>query len=316
MKSVQAFADVCAAAVLAFCGMSDAEGDEAMKAKETSVVHRALGAGRWFPGARAQLSAMVDGFVGEAAPPAFTGRAVAVIAPHAGYVYSGRVAGYSFRALRESWPAEEPPETVVILGFSHRSGFRGVALMDGDAIETPLGTALLDAAAAKRLAERSGRIVLDYAPHAGEHSAENQIPFVQRALPDARLVVALIGDHDAATRTELVAALKDLAGRRRIAVVASTDLLHDPDYDAVARTDAETLKRMVELDAPGLARAWTPSRQVCCGLAPVLTAMEFARGQGCGKGVLLYGRNSGDDFPEGRGQWVVGYGAVAFPVTP
>jgi len=278
----------------------------------TKQVRQAWGAGRWFPGDKEELQAAVNGYVRAARPPAVTGRLVAAISPHAGYPYSGAVAGYTFRALRD---AEVRPETVVILGFSHRGGFPGVALLDGDVLRTPLGDAVLDVEATRALADAGDRIREDARPHRGEHSAENQVPFVQAALPDAKLVIALIGDHREETLDELVGALGALAERRRILVLASTDLLHDPDYDLVTRTDRRTLQLITNLDDGQLLREWDYDRQICCGIGPVVAAIRFAKSRGEASGALLHYRNSGDDHPESRGNWVVGYGAAVFAVS-
>ena len=280
-----------------------------------NVVQHALGAGRWFPARPDELRKDVEGYIAAAQVPAITQRLLGGIAPHAGYQYSGPIAGYTFRALRDNAAAYGSPQIAVILGFGHRASFEGVALIDGDAFETPLGQTPLDREAREALCAAGDRIFVDTRPHIGEHSAENQIPFVQTALPDARLVVALLGDHEPVTILKLADGLAALARRQRIVVIASTDLLHDPDYDAVRASDAITLDRIAELDAAGLARAWSPDRQVCCGIAPVLAMLRFASQMGCRTGLRLYARNSGDDFPESRGEWVVGYGAVVFPAA-
>lgn len=293
---------------------TDKSGEKDMKKNSPRVVRRALGSGRWFPGDPVELRDMVEGYIDAAELPALDERIVGGIAPHAGYIYSGKVAGYTYAALQRMAQAKNPPETVVVLGFSHRGMFRGVALMDGDALATPLGEAVLDQEAGNRLAEESDRIFFDYRPHAGEHSAENQVPFVQVALPDARLVMALIGDHDTGTLDALVQALLKLTKQKRIVVVASTDLLHDPDYDRVVKSDKKTLETIVALDDAGLSDRWSPAHQPCCGIGPVLTVMKYARELGCEKGHLLHYRNSGDYFPESRGQYVVGYGSVVFTV--
>jgi AmmeMemoRadiSam system protein B len=274
----------------------------------------ALGAGRWFPGKPEELKSMVDQFLNEAAPPPLTGRLVSLIAPHAGYVYSGPVAGYAYRAARDNAVTAGAPETAVILGFSHRESFRGVALMDGAEFTTPLGAAVLDTDAAAQLMDSDPRITLDYRPHMGEHSAENQVPFLQAALPATALVVGLIGSHDPHLREALSTALSKLAGKKKVLVIASSDMLHDPDYERVTKTDQDTLRHVKTLDITGVMKKWAYDRQVFCGLAPVMTAMTFARHQGCSQGTILRYRNSGDDHPEGRGQWVVGYSAVAFTV--
>lgn len=283
-----------------------------MTTKTAKNVFRALGAGRWYPAVSADLKAAVDGYLSQAHASAVTGRIVAAIAPHAGYIYSGPVAGHAFRAIQLNAGSEAAPETVIILGLSHRSAFEGLALLDADAILTPLGETALDRDAMATLIKANPRIRYATPPHQGEHSAENEVPFVQTALPQARLVIGLFGDHDPASLDAIARALLGLAEKKKILVVASTDLLHDPDYPRVTRTDQQTLRQIAALDEHGLLARWQPDNQVCCGLMPVLTAIRVARGMGCIKGTPLYYRNSGDDHPESRGSWVVGYGAMVF----
>ncbi len=278
------------------------------------VTRQAHGSGRWFPGNKQELKEMVESYIENAQPETVEGRIVAAIAPHAGYIYSGKVAGFTFRAIKDNAQKTGQPETVVVLGFSHSGGFPGVALMDGDFIETPLGKAALDTEAAKMLAGASHRIFFNYGPHRGEHSAENEIPFVQAALPHAKMVVALMGDHDPETLDALVGALEALSRKTRLLVVASTDMLHDPSYDLVTKTDEKTLKKLAAMDCEGLEKTWGYDKQILCGIGPVLAVMKFAKGKGGKKGSVLYYRNSGDDFPKSRGQWVVGYGAAVFAV--
>ena len=279
------------------------------------LIRRTHGDGRWFMGERTALEKAVTGYMQNAATPPVSGRIVSAISPHAGYPYSGPVAGYVFRAAHDNLRGKDAPETVVIIGFTHGETFPGVAFLDGDAICSPLGETPLDPAAATILMDARPRLFWDERPHRREHSAENQVPFVQAAFPSSRLAIGLIGDHDRATVSELVAGLNALAKQRRILVIASTDLLHDPDYDKVTSTDKATLATITAMDADALVAGWSGRRQTCCGIMAVLTAIEFARAQGAKQGTLLHYRNSGDDFPESRGQWVVGYGAVVF-ATP
>ena len=283
---------------------------------EQRRVRTALGAGRWFPADRQELGAMVSRFVDAADVPTLDGRLVSVISPHAGYEYSGAVAGYAFRAAREEAARHGTPEAVVILGFSHRTAFRGVTLLDGTAFATPLGLTPLDTEAAGLMTAADPRITLDHRPHVGEHSAENQVPFVQTVLPEAALVLAIMGGPDPTLAGMMASVLGRLASRKKVLVVASSDMLHDPDYERVCATDRATLTHVEALDSDGLREAWSYERQVFCGIGPVTAAMQFARQQGCTKGTVLRYRNSGDDHPESRGQWVVGYGAAAFAVDP
>ncbi|MFO7984559.1 MAG: AmmeMemoRadiSam system protein B [Desulfatiglandaceae bacterium] len=294
---------------LAWSGEESAMGKDSEK-----VVRKVHGAGRWYPGKKSELKDMVQGYIKAAKAFQVPGVIVGAIAPHAGYVYSGGIAGYTFRAIRDHAAAGHKPDTVVVLGLSHRAGFSGVALMDGDAIQTPLGEAPLDRESAQALTAASPRVFFDYTPHRGEHSAENEIPFVQAALPGVALVVGIMGDHDPRTIDDLVQALTALAQEKQVLVIASTDMLHDPNYELVTDTDRKTLEKVAEMDHTGLEQSWGPSRQIFCGIGPVLVTMRYAASLGCKKGTVLAYCNSGDEFPESRGRWVVGYGAAVFAV--
>ncbi len=187
--------------------------------------------------------------------------------------------------------------------------------MDGNTFSTPLGFAPLDTESASFLSSADPRITLDYRPHIGEHSAENQIPFLQTVLPDTPVVIALIGSHEPPLIDVLSTCLQKLSKKKKILVVASSDMLHDPSYERVRKTDLATLKKVASMDIPGILRSWDFTQQVFCGISPVVATMQYAIQLGCSKAITLRYRNSGDDFPESRGQWVVGYGAVAFPVA-
>jgi AmmeMemoRadiSam system protein B len=143
-------------------------GEGEMFKKSDKVIREALGAGRWFPGDRLELNSMIQGYMANAKTSELSGPVVSAIAPHAGYVYSGKVAGYTFRAIRDSAAAGYNPETVVVLGLSHRGGFEGVALMDGDAVRTPLGEVEIDKEALKELSAGSSRIA-GRKNHSGYH---------------------------------------------------------------------------------------------------------------------------------------------------
>jgi hypothetical protein len=280
-------------------------GENIMSPPDRTSIRTVTGAGQWFPARKADLTAMVANFIEKAQVPAVTGRVVAALSPHAGYIYSGHVAGYTFRALRDNAASNRAPDTVVVIGFTHRERFDGVALMDGKQIATPLGSTPIDMEAADLLTNASQRIFCRYAPHTREWSAENQIPFAQVALPRAKILVGLIGDHDARTIRELADALNALADKKNIVLISSTDMLHDADHKLVTDTDRATLAKVAAMDIAAISREWSPAKQTFCGIGPVLTAMRFAELRGCKSGQTLRYRNTGDDHPESRGQWVV-----------
>lgn len=285
-----------------------------MSAKSQPLVRRTRGDGHWFPAEKTALSRMISEYLKAAKVSPVKGRIIGAISPHAGYIYSGAVAGYVFRALQEQAQRGEAPETVVVLGFSHRGGFRGVALMDGDQIQSPLGETALDKEAGALLCRGRPALTFNYAPHDGEHSAENQIPFVQSVLPKAGLVVGIIGDHDPKMHNELIDGLVELAKAKKIVVIASSDMLHDPDYALVTRTDQASLKNVAVLKTQELLSRWSYQSQIFCGMSAVAVTMQFVEKQGAREGIVLRYRNTGDDYPDSRGNWVVGYGAVVFPL--
>ena len=243
----------------------------------TTEIRRAVGAGRWFQASPTGLRREVEGYISSATVPAISGRIVTVLAPHAGYRYSGPVAGFTFRALREQ-PADKRPEVLVIAGFSHHERLRGVAVMDGAAIETPLGRHPIDMESASFLCGFKG-ISFDYSYHNGEHSAENEIPFAQLALPDVPIVVVLVGDESGSTA--LANALVELNKQKRVAIVCSTDMLHDADYDKVNRVDAQTLQLTEQMNIDGLRKEWSYDNQIYCGMKPVLAGLKFAQALVC-----------------------------------
>ncbi|KAH3758844.1 AmmeMemoRadiSam system protein B [Pelomyxa schiedti] len=280
---------------------------------------QAIGAGRWFPAAESQLRSAVDRYLAAASPiseQVLATPVLGVVSPHAGYEYSGKVSGYSFRALRESAVRHGEPNYVVIVGFSHSGSFPGAAIMPGTEFVSPIGTSPLANDVAEKMCLNRPKLKMNYGPHHGEHSAENQIPFVQAIFPHARLVVVLLGDHAAATINQLVDALVELRTTSfggPFVVVSSSDMLHDADYDKVVSTDHHTLELVTRLDDAALASTWNYSHQILCGIGPVLVLVKFAKA--CGPSMrahTLHYRNCGDDFPESKGDWVVGYGAVAF----
>jgi len=126
---------VCALVYHVFPGPGE---EEKMIKGSERVVRKAYGAGRWFPGDGKELKSMVDGYIEDARVDKGKGRIVGAIAPHAGYVYSGKVAGYTFRAIKDNVANWGRPEVVVVLGLSHRGGFQGVALMDGEPLRPHL----------------------------------------------------------------------------------------------------------------------------------------------------------------------------------
>lgn len=271
-------------------------------------VFRAAGAGRWFPASESELREKVDGYLMTMIAP--RGEDVlALISPHAGYAYSGRIAGQAFTAVKG-----KRYDAVIILGFAHRPTFRGVAVLDADAYATPLGTVPVDAALAALLLREEGLCAAATAPFVGEHSAENQIPFVQRALPGTPILPLLAGEVDAAGLRRLTGALARILAERNVLLVASTDLSHYHPLARAVEMDSRVIGRVRRLDAEGLAEM--QARGLCefCGVVPTLAALAAAKEAGASEGILL-GRGTSADAPGGSAERVVGYLAAALVGT-
>jgi AmmeMemoRadiSam system protein B/AmmeMemoRadiSam system protein A len=218
----------------------------------------------------------------------------AVIAPHAGYIYSGPIAAHAYDALA---PARGIVTRVVLLGPVHRVAVRGLALSDAEAFETPLGRIPIDRAAVQALADLP-QVVINHRAHALEHSLEVQLPFLQRVLGAFALVPLAVGD---ASVDEVAEVIQRLWGGAETLVVVSTDLSHYHPYREATRIDGETVARIETL-------ATDIRHEQACGATPLNGLLEVARQRGLAI-RLLSACNSGDTAG-GRDQ-VVGYSAFA-----
>ncbi len=220
----------------------------------------------------------------------------ALIAPHAGYVYSGPIAGSSFRQLA---PAGPPVERVVLLGPSHRLLFDGLALPDADAFSTPLGNVPVDPELRERI-EDLPQVTVSTQAHAQEHSLEVELPFLQEVLGDGfGLLPLVVGSASAESVAEVI---DRVWTEPRTLLVISSDLSHFLTYDEAATTDAQTAERILALDG-------RITGERACGAIPINGLLVAARRRGL-SGRLLDLRNSGDTA--GDRQRVVGYGAFEF----
>lgn len=217
----------------------------------------------------------------------------ALIAPHAGYMYSGPVAASAYARLA---PLRGTVKRVVLLGPSHRVGFEGLALSGADYYDMPFGRIPLDKRAIADVAQLPAVRVFD-AAHAREHSLEVHLPFLQEMLGEFTLVPIVVGD---ARPEDVAAVLEKLWDGARTLIVVSSDLSHYHDYATAKRLDAATSRAIEELRYEDI------GYDDACGRAPVSGLLCYARRHGLRvKAVDV--RNSGDTA--GSRDQVVGYGA-------
>lgn len=248
-------------------------------------------AGLFYPAGQVRLRRMVKDLLDEA--PAAEGPSPrGILAPHAGYIYSGPTAAVAFRAVTET------PSRVVLVGPSHRVPFRGVSAGDFSAYETPLGAVPVDRAATADLLGRGLVQVLPEA-HEEEHSLEVMLPFVLERWGPLPIVPLLAGD----VRADEVERVLDAALRPGDLLVVSSDLSHYLSYDTARSRDRATLERVEAGDWRSL------GPYDACGHRGLAGALRLAAARGWRTSVLDY-RSSGDTA--GDRDRVVGYGAAAF----
>ncbi|UCC86615.1 MAG: AmmeMemoRadiSam system protein B [Anaerolineales bacterium] len=270
-------------------------------------------AGSWYPSDPDELAKMVDGFL-EAVEPV-DGQPIAILVPHAGYIYSGPVAASGFRQL-----AEGTYDVAVIISSDHQSPLSSpISVWAEGGFETPLGVAPVDVELAHALISANPLITFDPASHQGEHPIEIELPFLQRVCPSCRIVPVLMGSDGEETVEALTSALLSTLRGKRAVVIASSDLSHYPAYADARAVDGATLAAIETSDpaqvretVDGLMKAGFSNLATCaCGEGPILVAMRVARGLGADTVSVLRYANSGD-APYGDRERVVGYAAVMF----
>jgi AmmeMemoRadiSam system protein B len=247
-------------------------------------------AGQFYPEDPGELRALVDGMLGDATGED-GGAPKALIAPHAGYVYSGAVAASAYARLA---PYRDVYRRVVLLGPCHRVPVAGMAVRGADVFRTPLGDVPVDRETVAALEAQGIRV---FEPsHQYEHSLEVQLPFLQTVLANFSIVPVVVGE----ARPQAVAKLLEtLWGGPETLIVVSTDLSHYLDYDAARAQDSTTCRRIEHLDIQ-------IDHDDACGATPLRGLLLSARHHGLSVSTLDL-RNSGDT--EGDRDFVVGYGA-------
>lgn len=252
-------------------------------------------AGQFYPGSAGALQRAIEKYMAQASPPELTD-VRAVLAPHAGYVYSGPVAAFAYKLLAQR---PEPPPRVYLLGPSHRALFNGVALGDYEALETPLGDVPVDTEAVAALAASDGLFKPLNQAHASEHCLEVHLPFLKTVFPDTPVVPMLFGQVDPKPVAERL-------GERLEAddlTVVSSDLSHYHDNATAHRIDRQFLDALLAGKPQGVQQG------EACGQVPALALMSLADARDWKPHLLDY-RTSGDVV--GNPQQVVGYASVAY----
>jgi len=260
-----------------------------------SLVRSPAVAGAFYPADAASLSSQIEAFLADAGEDV-KAAPKALIAPHAGYIYSGPVAAHAYAHLL---PFKDVITRVVLLGPCHRVATVGLALSSAETFLTPLGPVAVDHSFDEALLALPQVHVYD-ATHTAEHSLEVHIPFLQTVLNDFQLLPMVVGQ---ASPAEVAEVLQSVWGGPETLIVVSSDLSHYLNYDAARTIDRKTCDAIEHLDEAAIGDAQA------CGRMPVKGLLHLAKRKGLSVRTLDL-RNSGDTA--GPRTQVVGYGSWGF----
>ena len=277
-------------------------------------IRKAVFADQFYPGDPDKLKMALKDYFADAVVKN-TGKPVAVIVPHAGYIYSGQIAADAYNQARNYKYG-----LVIILGTNHTTGgFNNIGVYPGSAFETPLGKAEVDKQAAEQLIKSDEDCVYSSEVHAREHSIEVQLPFIQYLFPGVKILPMVVGTTDIAMCKRFGKILAEAVKDKNPLIVASSDLSHYPQYDDAVKTDKNTLRTITEMDPQKF--SYEIKRQMsgdvsnlvtcACGEGPIIVAMAASKELGASGGSVISYANSGDNIV-GNKEKVVGYGAVVF----
>jgi AmmeMemoRadiSam system protein B/AmmeMemoRadiSam system protein A len=275
-------------------------------------VRKSVWAGIFYEAKGAALSAQIDGFLRlSKGKTSSKEKPLAIISPHAGYMYSGATAACSYNTVRG-----KDYDTVVIIGPSHRYGFNGCSIYMKGGYETPLGVAEVDTALAAELLRLSGYKFIPQA-HQQEHSIEVQIPFIQKVLPGVKILPVLMGFSSKKTIFTLAEALsKCLQGKKeKVLLVASTDMSHFLSKEKANKLDSSTISLIKSWDTDALIKKIERNENIMCGGGAVVSTLIYSRNAGADRLDFLQYRDS--SAAGGSESEVVGYMAAAiYPKSP
>jgi len=278
-------------------------------------IRKAAVAGSFYPPIADALRAMVQGFIDDASVEPAPERVAAIVAPHAGFIYSGATAGFAYKRV-----VGMNPKRVIVLAGSHRYRVERASVYTPGAFETPLGILSVDEPFATEFAKVAGSDSIE--PHFDEHSLEVQLPFLQVALGEVPIVPVLFGGPARPWHAEIGGKLAAMVDDGDL-VIASTDLSHFMTEEEANEIDKRTLDAVLARNVPGVIGGLRTKQYAMCGEAAVVAAMGYALKRGVGDsqvgGVtppawsLLDYRTSA--AVSGDYNRVVGYGAISMERT-
>ena len=264
------------------------------------MVRNPVAAGQFYPASPVGLKRMIESLVDDRAKKV---EAIGLVSPHAGYVYSGAVAGAVISRIKFK-------DTFVILGPNHTGRGKAFSIMTEGVWRTPLGDVEVDSELGRRVLASSSYLEEDFAAHQYEHSLEVQVPFLQFFRPDVMIVPVVLAHASGAiykkVGRELARAIKE--SKKGVIILASSDMTHYEPHESAKRKDSQAIEAMLDLDEDKLLKRVDELGISMCGYAPVVSLISAAKELGAKEAELVKYQTSGDT--SGDYSSVVGYAGI------
>jgi AmmeMemoRadiSam system protein B len=264
------------------------------------MIRKPVVAGQFYPGTASKLKAMIEVMISQDVAKE---EVIGLVSPHAGYIYSGLVAGAVISRIKFK-------DTFIIMGPNHTGAGRPLSIMTEGVWQTPLGEVEIDSELAKKILADSKYLEEDERAHSYEHSIEVQLPFLQYFKPDFKLVPMVFGHPDGAIYKEVG---KEIAGAvkalgREVVIIASSDMTHYEPQESAQKKDTQAIGAILKLDEDELLKRVAEFNITMCGYAPAVSLIVAAKELGATSAELVKYQTSGDvtgDFSA-----VVGYAGI------
>jgi len=280
-----------------------------MTAMQNKIRHAAW-AGQFYPEGRTTLSRTVDEYLAAAPDAAITDRIIGFAVPHAGYAFSGPTAAAAYKLV-----AGRTFDSVIVIAPSHAERVRGISVYDGDSYETPLGDIAVDRELASQLTLKGQVIHLSEDGHRSdgdraEHSLEVQLPFLQKTLVEGFKIVPIVfheySYNNCRVLGETIAAAVQ---KKKVLIVASSDLYHGYSYSDCLETDDRTLKCIESMDVEEFCRGIHSGSYQACGGGPIAALLVAGKALGAARARVI-ARTTSADVTGVKHGWIVGYASV------
>jgi len=281
------------------------EKEVAKKAMNQQEIRKPVVAGTWYPGDPEALRSQVTKYLENSKLADIDGKILALVAPHAGYAYSGYVAANAYKQIEGN-----RYDAVIVIAPSHHEAFYGASVFNKDGYETPLGIVPVEKSIANAIIDQDENIRFTWEGHRQEHALEIELPFLQVTVPDLKIVPIVLWDYSWENCKRLADAITTVVKDRNVLIVASSDLYHGYSYQECKETDDRTLKEITDLSPQRLCQDFQDRKIMACGAGGIVVAELVAMSLGANKAKVVYQTNSGD-VTGNRSGYIVGYGAVA-----